>query len=94
MSARYPPPALACVMVMKVLAPIPRPATTNHAPTTFGRAPEANIAIPSVTPKTIAVANHAHGSSGAAIEKNTVAMSRSSTLPKRSRILVCSRSLS
>ncbi len=52
------------------------------------------MAILRLTAKTTAVASHAHGSSGAAIEKNTVMMSRSKTQPKRSRILVRSRSLS
>jgi hypothetical protein len=44
--------------------------------------------------KTTAVASSAHGSSGAEIEKNTVIMSRTKTVPKLPSILVRSRSLS
>jgi hypothetical protein len=51
------------------------------------------MAITRMAAKTSETANRGHGSAGADIEKNTVMMSRSKTVPKRSRILVRSRSL-
>ncbi len=55
-------------------------------------APEANMAVLRLAAKTTVVASQAHGSSGAAIEKNTVTMSKSKTLPNRSQVLMLSRS--
>jgi hypothetical protein len=69
-------------------------ATPNHTSSTFGRTPEAHMAILRLVAKIAVVASHANGSPGADIEKNTVIMSRSKTMPKRPSILVRSRSLS
>src|SRR5215217_1519444 len=93
--ARYSPSALvSCVMAMRMLAPIPSTATPNQARSTFGRTPEAHMAMQRLAAKTTVVTSCAHGSSGAAIEKNTAMMSRSKTMPKRPSTLVRSRSLS
>ena len=69
-------------------------ATPNHISSTFGRTPEAHMAILRLVAKIAVVASHANGSPGADIEKNTVIMSRSKTMPKRPSVLVRSRSLS
>src|SRR5215210_6410386 len=93
--ARYPLAVLgSCVKAMMMLAPIPRMATPNHTSSTFGRTLEAHMAILRLVAKTTVAASHANGSFGADIEKNTVTMSRSKTIPKRPSILVRSRSLS
>ena len=51
------------------------------------------MAILRVVANTILVSSKGHGSSGAAIEKNTAKKSRTKTTPKRFSILVRSRSL-
>ena len=87
--AWYPPAlVVSCVKAIKTLTPTPSTATPNHARTTFGCTPEASMAILRVVANTILVSSKGHGSSGAAIEKNTAKKSRTKTTPKRFSILV------
>jgi hypothetical protein len=77
----------ACVRAMTMLCARPIPASVNPARMTLGWAPEATMATMRLAAKATVVASHAHGVLGADIEKNTVIMSNTRTMLKRSRIL-------